>query len=67
MFENISDEFPAFVEILLENLLTNINNVRAPKVAPMITALNPYIIPKRYPPINVNMVPIGKENAVAKK
>ena len=67
MFENISDEFPAFVDILLENLLTNINNVRAPKVAPMITALNPYIMPKRYPPINVNIVPIGKENATERK
>ena len=67
MFENISDEFPAFVQILLENLLTNINNVRAPKVAPMITALNPYIMPKRYPRINVNIVPIGKENATERK
>tara|TARA_S200000501_G_scaffold96320_1_gene89592 strand:- start:528 stop:731 length:204 start_codon:yes stop_codon:yes gene_type:complete len=67
MFENISDEFPTFVDILLENLLTNINNVRAPKVAPMITAPNPYIIPKRYPPINVNIVPIGKENAIERK
>ena len=67
MFENISDDFLTFLEILLENLLTNINNVRAPKVAPMITALNPYIIPKRYPPINVNIVPIGKENAIERK
>ena len=67
MFENISDELLTFLDILLENLLTNINNVRAPKVAPMITALNPYIMPKRYPPINVNIVPIGKENAIERK